>query len=260
MKNKILQLHLLQFASADGHPMQTLKTLETMLAQLSPKPGDWLILPEMWPSGFSTEDSHRQTVENAFCYYWMKRYARAHRCYLAGSMLEVKKGKRYNSAYVIDDEGELRAHYRKIHLFRLGQEHLKFSAGDKPSVSRWPFGKLGLAICYDLRFPELFRRYAKRGVSLILIPSAWPWDRMRHFRSLLQARAIENQCFVVGVNKTGRDAKGRPYGGHSVVWGPWGEKLGELGRRAGVLSVALDFKRVEEVRRDYPFLKSRVLD
>lgn len=260
MKNSQLKIHLLQFASVDGQPMKTLRKLEAMLEKLAPAPGDWLLLPEMWPSGFSLAELERQTVENAFCFYWMKKYAQARRCFLVGSMLEVKRGKRYNSAYVLDDRGRLQAYYRKIHLFRLAQEHLKFSAGERLSVSAWPFGKLGLAICYDLRFPELFRRYAQQNVSLVTIPSAWPVDRLQHFRTLLQARAIENQCFVVGINKVGHDAQGRAYGGHSSVWGPWGEKLGELGQKTGVLSVSLDFKKVAEIRKNYPFLKSRVFD
>jgi predicted amidohydrolase len=239
--------------------LATLHRVQKMLAGRRLQKGDWLIFPEMWPGGFLVADRVRQEVENAFCFHWLKQFARAKGCYLAGSMLEVKNGRFFNSAYLIDPEGRLLSHYRKIHLFRLGEEHRKFKAGRKVALARLPWAKLGMAICYDLRFPELFRIYARLGAEVLLLPSAWPKARLDHFLALLKARAIENQCYVVGANKIGHHDSGIPYGGHSAVFGPWGEKLGELGSKPGVLRVTLDLSRVREVRKRYPFLKSRVL-
>ena len=259
VKKYKIRVHLVQFASVNGEPLETMKRVQAMVKGFKPRRGDWIVFPEMWPGGFLLADRLRQELENAFCFRWLKDFARAKECFLAGSMLEVKRGHFYNSAYLLGPDGRLVSRYRKIHLFKLGDEHRKFQAGRKAAVSAFPWGKVGLAICFDLRFPELFRIYAKRGVSLVLVPSAWPKARIDHFLSLLKARAIENQCYLVGANKIGRHDSGIPYGGRSSVWGPWGEKLGELGSRPGILSVELDLSRVAEIRRQYPFLKSRVL-
>lgn len=259
MKKNTLQIHLFQFASVNGHPLQTLKKVQKMAELIHPREGDWVIFPEMWPSGFLLHDVLRQKVENAFCYAWLKQYARLHRCYMVGSMVEMSRQKTHNSAYLLGPTGKLLARYRKIHLFRLGEEHRKFKPGTEVVLKRVSPGKVGLAICYDLRFPELFRSLSKQGAKWIVIPSAWPKERMDHFHSLLKARAIENQCFVVGANKVGYHDSGILYGGGSAVFGPWGEKIGGLGTRPGVLSLALDFKEVDRIRRQYPFLKSRIL-
>jgi predicted amidohydrolase len=258
--NKTKQkLHLFQFASVNGHPLKTLHRVQAMLKNFSPKKGDWLIFPEMWPAGFLMEDIHRQRIENAFCFLWLKRYARTHQCYMAGSMLEMPKKEAYNSAYLIGPKGQLLSRYRKIHLFRLGDEHRKFSPGKQWVTHPFPWGKLGLAICYDLRFPELFRKMSDQGTKLIMIPSAWPTERIEHFLALLKARAIENQCYIVGANKIGHHDSGIPYGGHSSVFGPWGEKLGELKAKPGILSLSIDMKEVDRIRKRYPIFKSRVL-
>lgn len=259
LKMHKFRTHVFQFASVNGAPLDTLKRVQTMIQGFASRPGDWVVFPEMWPGGFLLADRLRQEVENAFCFRWLKDFALARKIYLAGSMLEVKRGQFFNTAYLLGPDGRLITRYRKIHLFKLGDEHRKFQAGRKPAIAAFPWGKVGLAICYDLRFPELFRIYAGRGVSLVLVPSAWPRERIDHFLTLLKARAIENQCFVVGANKIGRHDSGIPYGGRSTVWGPWGEKLGALGTRAGILTVELDVKRAYDVRENYPFLKSRVL-
>ncbi len=258
-KIKDLRLHLFQFASVNGQPLQTLKRVQLMARGKRIQAGDWVVFPEMWPAGFLLQDSLRMEVENAFCFRWLKDFAREKSCYLAGSMLEVKRGACYNAAYLLGPDGRLIHHYRKIHLFRLGEEHRKFLPGTRTPTARFPWGRLGMAICYDLRFPELFRRYARQGAPLILLPSAWPKERIDHFLSLLKARAIENQCYMVGANKIGHHDSGIPYGGHSAVFGPWGEKLLEMAGRPGVGTVKLDLSGVETVRRQYPFLQGRVL-
>jgi Predicted amidohydrolase len=259
MKNSKTNIHLVQFASFNGQPLQTLRRVQAMLRSFRPRAGDWVLFPEMWPSGFLLEDVQRQKIENSFCYHWLKQYARRHRCYMVGSMLELSKKLSFNSAYLLGPRGQLLARYRKIHLFRLGEEHRKFKPGEKVVACQAPPAKVGLAICYDLRFPELFRQLSLRGAKWVIIPSAWPKARLDHFHTLLKARAIENQCFVIGANKIGHHDSGIAYGGHSAAFGPWGEKLGELSSKPGILSLSLDFSEVRRVRREYPFLKSRIL-
>ena len=259
-KRKI-RLHLVQFATSVGKPLTTLRKLTALLATLRPKPGDTIVFPEMWPSGFSLEDKERLLSENQECRQWMEEYTKRHRCYMMGSMLQFASGKAYNEAYILGPRGKALATYRKIHLFEYGGEHLRFHPGNKIVCSDSPWGPIGLAVCYDLRFPELFRRLARAKARLVIVPSAWPRERLDHFLSLLKARAIENQCFMVGVNKVGPGVHEKPvkYGGHSVIFGPWGEKIVEMDSRSGIRSVELDFKCVESVRKRYPFLNSRVL-
>ena len=260
MKKKIT-LHLIQSATRAGQPLRTLKNFQARLTGLRIKRDDVLIFPELWASGFSLEDRDRLIRENALCLAWLRDFARQSRCYMVGSMLEMERGRAYNQAYLLDPRGRSLATYRKIHLFEYGGEHRRFRPGSKVVATTSPWGKLGLAICYDLRFPELFRSLSKQGARVVFVPSAWPRERRDHFLTLLKARAIENQCFMVGLNKVGPGLHERPviYGGHSAVFGPWGEKLGEMGAGGGILSLSLDLSEVERIRGRYPFLKSRVL-
>ncbi|MFO1463444.1 MAG: nitrilase-related carbon-nitrogen hydrolase [bacterium] len=258
---RILRLHLVQFPTRAGHALETLRAIERDLAKLRVRRDDWLVFPEMWPSGFSLQERDRLRRENTRCADWLRDFARGHACYLVGSMLELRGGKAYNQAYVVGPSGRRLAAYRKIHLFEYGGEHLRFERGRKVVAFSSPWGRLGLAICYDLRFPELFRRLSAAGARLIFVPSAWPRERIDHFSSLLKARAIENQCYIVGLNKVGPGMHREPvvYGGHSAVFGPWGEQLAELGSRKEIRSVSLPLDAVEKIRVRYPFLRSRIL-
>ncbi len=257
MDDSTLRLHLVQIPSHPRHPLRSLKILQKKLEGIPLRPKDWIVLPEMWPGAFLPQESARQQTENAFCYHALKRLCREHQCFIAGSMLEWHSSQAHNSAFVLDPRGLLLAHYRKINLFPLSAESEKYLPGKTPCVFEIPWGKLGMAICFDVRFPELFRQLMAQEVQLILIPSAWPRSRLDHLQTLLKARAIENQCFVVCVNKCGKDEAGLPLAGHSMVFGPWGEKIGSLGQSSGVLSVELRRDAVEIIRERYPFYKAR---
>lgn len=259
MKN--LRIHLFQFPTVAGQPLMTLARVQARLGHFSPRAGDWLLFPEMWPSGFSLANAPRLREETEACFSWLRSYARRFKVYLAGSMLELSGRRGFNRAYVIGPAGRLKAAYRKIHLFEHGGEHRYFSPGKTATLLASSWGKIGLAICYDLRFPELFRQLSRKGAKVFLVPSAWPRERIDHFSSLLKARAIENQAYVVGVNKVGPGFHRTPliYGGHSAAFDPWGRCITEMDARAGLRSVELDMAYLKEIRRRYPFLRSRVL-
>lgn len=253
-KKSRFTLHLAQFPSYFGQALKTLKKLEKLLRDHPIAPGDWLIMPEMWCGLYDEQNPKKERLGNASCYHWLKNWTRAHRCYAVGSMLEMPRSQAYNTAFVLGPGGKLLGRYRKMNLFPLSGEDRQFRPGRSRTVLKVPPGPLGLAICYDLRFPEHFRALAKRGAQWVLVPSAWPKERLDHFRSLLRARAIENQCFVIAVNKCGPEKGGMVFAGHSMVLDPWGHSIQELGSGAGIVRVDIDLKETQRIRKQYPFL------
>jgi predicted amidohydrolase len=177
--------------------------------------------------------------------------ARANSISIAGTFVEMDQGRYFNTFIWVGSDGTILHKYRKIHLFDLLGEGDFFSAGDIISPFTTVFGLVGAGICYDLRFPEFFRKLVLAGSRLIVIPAEWPSVRIEHWRVLLKARAIENQVFIVGVNCTG-SILGVDYGGQSAVISPWGEILGELGVGEGFLTVKIDMDEIEKVRRKIP--------
>ncbi|MHB1739787.1 MAG: carbon-nitrogen family hydrolase [Actinomycetes bacterium] len=166
----------------------------------------------------------------------------------------------YNTSVLIGGDGALLATYRKIHLFGFGEgEPALLSAGDTLVVADPPgLPRTGLATCYDLRFPELFRGLVDAGAELVVLPAAWPAARVEHWRLLVRARAIEDQVLLVAVNTAGSHA-GVEMGGSSVVLGPWGEVFAEAGPGEEVLVVQVDPTCVAATRRRFPVLADRRL-
>ena len=186
---------------------------------------------------------------------------------VAGSILEKAPGRRklFNTCVVFDETGRLVAKYRKIHLFEIDtdqtgaiREDRTMLAGDKVVVASTSLGKLGLSICYDLRFPELYRALVRRGAQIILVPSAFQKSTgAAHWITLLRARAIEDQCFVMAANQCG-NVSGSAFYGHSAVVDPWGKVLAEGDGRPGVVAARVDLTLLKDVRRRLPSLKTHV--
>lgn len=169
---------------------------------------------------------------------------------------------------VFDDKGSQVARYDKIHLFDVNlpgsEEHYRESetieAGEQPQVLDTPFGRLGLAICYDLRFPELFRHLAQEGMDFLAVPSAFTAKTgASHWELLVRVRAVENLCYVVAPNQGGFHVNGRETFGHSLIAGPWGDVLTCLPTGAGVVSGEIDLEQMAKVRRAFPVLEHRRL-
>ena len=167
----------------------------------------------------------------------------------------------WNTAVLVSPEGEVRLTYRKIHRFGFGAgEAQLIEAGNQLAVtevvSRRVAIPVGLATCYDLRFPEMFRSLGQAGVELVIVAAAWPEARVEHWKLLGRARAVENQMWVLQCNTSG-DHRGLTMAGHSQVIAPTGEVVGELGAEAGVLSVEIDIGLVGKTREDFPVLRDR---
>lgn len=185
--------------------------------------------------------------------------ARANSIAIAGSFVENDQGKLYNSFMMVNSEGIIVHTYRKIHLFNLLGEGDFFAAGNEIKPFSSELGITGSAICYDLRFPEFFRKLAINNCGIMIIPAEWPKPRIEHWKILLQARAIENQVFMIGVNCVG-SVLGVDYGGNSAVVNPWGEVVASLNENEGLITVPIDLDLVEDVRKRIPVWADRKSD
>ncbi|KOV91987.1 acyltransferase [Streptomyces sp. NRRL B-3648] len=224
---------------------------------------DLVVLPELWTTGaFAYEEFGREAEPlEGPTYETMAKAASDAGVWLhAGSIPERDpEGPLYNTSLVFSPSGELAATYRKIHRFGFDQgEAVLMGAGRDLVTVRLPGTTLGVATCYDLRFPELFRGLVDAGAETLVIPAGWPERRRAHWTLLAQARAVENQAFVLACGTAGTHA-GVPQAGHSIVVDPWGEVLAEAGSGEEVLTVELDPAKVAATRAQFPALKDRVL-
>jgi len=253
----MIKIALAQMDVKWAEPEANLTTVQQMVAQAAEAGADLVVLPELWGSGYDLAHAgqYATTVYDGL-FGEMAALAEAHRLHVVGSLLEQENARIYNTCALFSPQGPV-ATYRKIHLFRLMEEHQYLAPGDQPTLCKdLPWGTTALAICYDLRFPELFRGYALAGARLVIIPAQWPARRVDHWGTLLRARAIENQCFVAGCNRVGRD-NGDPFGGRSALVGPWGEVLVEGDDRPALLLAEVDLDKVEQARQHIPILSDR---
>ncbi|MFI2201884.1 carbon-nitrogen family hydrolase [Streptomyces sp. NPDC020192] len=224
---------------------------------------DLVVLPELWTIGaFAYEEFGREAEPlDGPTYEVMAKAASDAGVWLhAGSIPERDPdGPLYNTSLVFSPSGELAAAYRKIHRFGFDKgEAVLMGAGQELVTVRLPGTTLGLATCYDLRFPELFRGLVDAGAETLVLPAGWPERRRAHWTLLAQARAVENQAFVLACGTAGAHA-GVPQAGHSIVVDPWGEVLAEAGPDEEVLTVDFDPAKVAATREQFPALKDRVL-
>lgn len=205
-----------------------------------------IVLPEMWSTGYSYRNLPELAARTGEVVDLIKEISRKKGLVIAGSLPEPHGAKVYNTAYLVDN-GEVKATYRKMHLFSLMKEDTLLDAGEDWVVAETSAGKIGMFICYDLRFPELARRLAVEGAEIIIVPAEWPKPREEHWRTLLRARAIENQLFVIAANCCGIQGK-LDFFGESMIIGPKGEILAAAGYEPAVIQAELDFSVMTEWR------------
>ncbi|MEV4335624.1 carbon-nitrogen family hydrolase [Streptomyces sp. NPDC049590] len=257
-----MRASLIQTAVDEGEPVGSRR--RRMAALVREQSGaDLVVLPELWTTGaFAYEEfgAEAEPLEGP-TYEAMAAAARDAGVWLhAGSIPERDpEGPLYNTSLVFSPSGELAAAYRKIHRFGFDKgEAVLMGAGRDLVTVRLPGTTLGVATCYDLRFPELFRSLVDAGAETLVIPAGWPERRRAHWTLLARARAVENQAFVLACGTAGTHA-GVPQAGHSIVVDPWGEVLAEAGSGEEVLTVDLDPAKVAATRAQFPALKDRVL-
>ncbi len=245
-----------------GDPLENNSHIRLLMEQAvkaEQKP-DLIVLPEMWNTGYALD--HIQELadeEGTETRAWIAEFAATHQVNIvAGSIAEKKSdGHVYNTMLVFDRTGTEVASYSKIHLFRLMDEEKYLQPGEEKVVFTLDGGiQAGASICYDIRFPELARCLALSGANLLIVPAEWPHPRIHHWRTLLTARAIENQMYVIACNRVGRSGD-TDFFGHSLIIDPWGEIMAEGGEQEEIVTGFIESALVQDVRGRIPVFEDR---
>ncbi|OEU72138.1 MAG: carbon-nitrogen hydrolase [Desulfuromonadales bacterium C00003107] len=208
------------------------------------------VLPEMWSSGYDYKHMAELADETPRVAAELVELSARLDLVIVGSLPERDQDSLYNTAFV-HDRGQEIGRYRKLHLFSPMKEDRYLASGDKTLVVKTSVGRLGIAICYDLRFPEMFRKLALDGAELVCLPAQWPSPRQQHWRTLIRARAIENQYFLVAANNCGQLGN-LHFFGMSLIVSPRGEFLAEGGEGMAEPSALLDFTDMAAYRKEIP--------
>ena len=257
-----IKVELMQFDSAWQNTAANLEALQTKYAVLSKEICDLLVLPELFHSGFSMQpELFAESIEGEVSQA-LTNLAKQNSTNIVAGVAQRKvhsncHGKEvnfFNTALAFNNEGEQIGSYAKQRLFSYASEDKTYTAGYKPEIINISGEPFALFICYDLRFPELFREVANKVKGFIVLAN-WPEIRQAHWEALLKARAIEYQCFVIGVNRIGQDGNGLHYSGGSSVISPMGELLLYADKNTEFSAVEIDLQAVDEVRKQFPFLK-----
>jgi predicted amidohydrolase len=211
-----------------------------------------VVLPEMFSTGFSMAPERLAEPMEGPSVTWMAEMAVKHKCILTGSLILEEEGKYFNRMLWAQPNGVI-SYYDKRHLFAYAHEDKHYKAGDTRVIAQVNGWKINLQVCYDLRFPVWARNQGEE-YDILLYVANWPEARSLAWKTLLQARAIENQCYVVGVNRVGQDPKGNNYSGDSSVFGPLGEKIWQHSGTPACHTITLEKKQLEETRGKFPFL------
>ncbi len=253
-----LTISLAQMNIALGDVKRNTATMERLTNEAGRRGSHLVVFPELWSTGYAW-GQHNELAEtlNQGIFSHISGLAQKNKISILGSVLEKRGEQVANSAPFIASNGRLMGVYRKIHLFRLFEEDQYLQAGSSPLTMDLPWGATSIAICYDLRFPELFRRYAaNEGTKLIIVPSEWPQVRINHWRALVQARAIENQCYIAACNAAGETGD-TMFGGHSMIVDPWGKIVIEGGEDPMLLTAEVELDAVDAVRKQIPVFEDR---
>lgn len=253
-----MKISLIQMDIAYGNPVENMQRVREWIAHAANNNPDVVVLPEMWNTAYDFRDLGRDAdPDGKETRALLRDLSLQHRIHIVGgSVAEKSKQGISNCTYVYDPAGEEIAVYRKVHLFRLLNEDKYLIPGEALTMYNVGEARVGAAICYDLRFPEMMRTYALRGANVLIIPAQWPHPRLAHWRQLVIARAIENQLFVVACNRVGSGGD-NTFFGHSMVVNPWGDVLVEGDEEETILTVDVDLNEVDRVRENIPVFQDR---
>lgn len=246
----------IQFTVQPGDIGANLAYVREALARVAARGAQLALLPEMWSTGFAYKNLTELAQQTETVVAELQELSARHKLVIIGSQPEpAGDGRVFNTAHVIDN-GRLITSYRKLHLFSLLGEDKAFKGGDGWCLAETSLGMIGVIICYDLRFPELSRRLALEGARLICVPAQWPKPRQEHWRTLLRARAIENQLYVVSANACGPIGK-LDFFGMSMIIDPKGELLADAGELPGEIVAPLSWEAMDAWRAQIPCFNDR---
>jgi predicted amidohydrolase len=245
-----VQIDIVWESRAENH-----RRVAELVNAAAPPAGSLIVLPEMFATGFSMHVDRVAEQPGGPTEAFVASFAAQHKCYVCAGLAtrSEKNQPPFNQAVMFDPAGNVSERYAKQQLFTLGTERDYYQPGQGGAVVQCGAFTVAPRVCYDLRFPELFRADALAGAQLLVVIANWPQSRSAHWRALLQARAIENQAYVVGVNRVGRDPL-IEYVGQSAIYNPRGELIAAADDVECVASATLDHKAVVDYRRKFPAL------
>jgi omega-amidase len=252
-----------QYVVKRSDPAFNLRTIREFVVQTKNAGARALFLPEMCTTGFAWKKYPELAKAEADTITTISDIAKTSQIAICGSFLEQSEcAHPANTLFYFNRSGELAAKYRKVHLFTLFGEEKYIEPGNAIITANTDMGIIGCSICYDLRFPELFRECALDGAQIQILPAAFPHPRLEHWRTLVRARAIENQCFFIATNQCGKEVHSSEVGethyfGHSMIVNPWGEILAEADESEGLIFADIDISVVDETRNQLTALNDR---
>ena len=257
--SRTVRIGLVQLAVKDGdinHNISNFAEKSRLLERLEP---DIIVLPEFWTTGYEKEaiKKHAEVLGSGRGFLTMAWVSREYSTYVAGAVPVRRSNGITDTMLLLSPEGELIAEYNKIHLFRLYREHEILKPGDKVTIVDTRVARLGLEICYDLRFPELSRCLSEKGAEILLVSASWGAPRLGQWMAINQARAAENQVYIASANRFGESVLGEMFPGHSMIVDPWGDLVGLLGWRENIGVFEIDLERISIIRNKLPIWSDR---
>jgi predicted amidohydrolase len=252
----IVRICSAQIAGIWEDPEKTLKKAGVFIRHAAASGAALICFPEQFATGWDPESDKNLEDLNGLIVSSLRTYARTNKIAVIGSFRKQGSPLPENTAVVIDNEGRILTTYSKMHLFSPGNEQKGFSPGSELGIFTLGPLRCGMAICYDLRFPDLFRIYAQKGVQVVFVPAAWPQKRINHWELFITARAAENQMYVAGVNTTGITPVDT-YSGSSMTADPHGTIISRANDAEQLVFADLDPALVETARRSFPVEQDR---
>lgn len=241
-----------------GNPEENYQRIQHQITMAAASKPDIVVLPELWTTGYDlTRLDELADHEADRTIRFLQECALAHSIHLVGgSVARYTPEGIYNTLIIVSNKGKVVKLYDKLHLFQLMNEHHFLLPGQKNGAFTLDGQHCAGFICYDIRFPEWLRVHSAGGAGVLFIAAEWPEPRISHWRALLISRAIENQAYIVAVNRVGSDPANK-FGGHSMVINPWGEIIAEAGEQEEILLAAIDLEIIDRVRKQIPVFQDR---
>ncbi|MFC0477276.1 carbon-nitrogen family hydrolase [Robertmurraya beringensis] len=256
-----MRVSCIQMDISFGNVEENFQKAERLIESAMAEKPDLVILPELWTTGYDlTRLDVLADLEAKKSIEFLQKLAKKHHVHIVGgSVASQENNGVYNTMLVISNEGELVSTYSKAHLFKLMNEHEHLQSGSTNGMFALDKNLFAGFICYDIRFPEWIRAHTTEGAETIVVVAEWPLPRLNHWRSLLIARAIENQCFVIACNRSGSDPD-NVFAGHSLIINPWGEVIAEGDELESIVTGQIDLAEVKKVRNTIPIFSDRRTD